>query len=257
MEARDLLVPADHQAEGGGDLLDVDPEVGRPLPVDLDPQLGPVEAERRGEVEHAAHLDGALAQLLAEGRQRRELRPADDVVDVEVAAADVEPRDVPDGDADVAELAEALPDLLHHLALGVVAAEGSARIPAPEPFPEPARRDGALLVRRDPHVPAALVHPPEEVAARGQQHQPDSPDRADLAVHRLHHLVHGGEAHALGPFVADLELGLVHVRRHVLALHPAEQRDGRGDHRERQDHHHHAPGGVDRQAKEPSVGRHR
>ena len=138
VEARDLLVPADHQPEGGGDLLDVDPEVGRPLPIDLDPQLGPVETERRGEVEHAADLDGALAQLLAEGRQRGELGPADDVVDVEVAAADVEPRDVPDGDADVAELAEALPDLLHHLALGVVAAEGRARIPAPEPFPEPA-----------------------------------------------------------------------------------------------------------------------
>ena len=160
----------------------------------------------------AAHLDGALAQLLAVGSASVvELGPAEDEVDVEVAAADVEARDVADGDADVAELAEALPDLLHHLALGVVAAEGRAGIAALEPVPEALQRDGALGVRRDPHVPAALVHPAEEVAAGGQQDQPDAADRADLAVHRLHRLVHGGQAHALGPVVADLELGLVHV----------------------------------------------
>ncbi len=61
MEAGDLLVSADHEPEGGRDLLDVHPEVGRPLPVDLDAQLRPVEAQRRGEVDHAAHLLGPLA----------------------------------------------------------------------------------------------------------------------------------------------------------------------------------------------------
>ena len=61
MEAGDLLVPTDHEPEGGRDLLDVHPEVGRPLPVDLDAQLGPVETQRRREVEHAPHLLGPLA----------------------------------------------------------------------------------------------------------------------------------------------------------------------------------------------------
>jgi hypothetical protein len=44
VEAGNLLVAADHQPEGRRDLLDVHAEVRGALPVDLDPQLGPVEA---------------------------------------------------------------------------------------------------------------------------------------------------------------------------------------------------------------------
>ncbi len=129
MEARDLLVAADHDAQGVGDVRGVDAEVGGALAVDLDAQLRLVELERGVGVHDAADLLGAVAQVFGVGDELFELRAAQDEVDVEAAArAEVERRRVADADAQRRVLAHAPPDLLHHVLLRVVAAEGLQRL---------------------------------------------------------------------------------------------------------------------------------
>ena len=108
-EAADLLVAADHQAQRRADVAGVDAEVGGALAVDVDAELGLVELERRVGVDDAADLAGAdlSRSCLAVLGERVEVRAADDEVDVEVAAADVERREVAELRAEVLELARA------------------------------------------------------------------------------------------------------------------------------------------------------
>jgi hypothetical protein len=90
-EARDFLFAADHEAQGGADVLGVDAEVGRPGAVDADAELGLLELEG-GVGVGDAQLLGALAEGLGVLGQLRQLGAADRVVDLEAAAADVEGR---------------------------------------------------------------------------------------------------------------------------------------------------------------------
>src|SRR4029077_20041408 len=92
-----------------------------------------------------------------------------DEVDVEAAAADIEARDIAHEDAEVAELAELLAHLLHHVALGVVAAERGHGIAVDDPAPEPSEAERTPLVRRGPHVHVPLADAREEAAARGDE----------------------------------------------------------------------------------------
>ena len=98
----------------------------------------------------------ALAFSLQHGPvlgQLLQLRTAQHEVDVEGAAADVEAGDVADLGPHVAELAEAPPQLLHHVALGVVAAERGQRLAAlAGPSQKRCRLDRALGVGHGAHV---------------------------------------------------------------------------------------------------------
>src|SRR5919106_433631 len=135
-EARDLLLPAHADAEGGGDLRRVHAEVRRARPIDPDEQLRLLELERGIRVEDAAELDGSAAEALPVFRQRLEVGPAQDEVDLEATAADVERGRVAHGEPEIAELAQPAPDLLHDVALAVVSLEGRERLTAREAVPE-------------------------------------------------------------------------------------------------------------------------
>jgi len=114
--------PADQEPDRRTHPLRVDAEVRGARPVDLDPQLGLVEPERRVGVEKPKGLL-TVAQALRVRRKRLEVRSPENEVDIEASPADVESGDVPDRDAKIAILAESSPHLLHHLKLGVVSAE--------------------------------------------------------------------------------------------------------------------------------------
>ena len=124
------------------------------------------------------------AQRLAIFRQLRQLRPAHDELDFGVAAADVERLDVSDRRAQIGVLAHLLPNLLHDVALAVVAAERRQRIEREEPHRQPVDREDPLRVRRDAHVGLAGVDASQVAAAGRRQHGEDAGDAADIAIDR-------------------------------------------------------------------------
>ena len=107
--------------------------------------------------------------------------------------------DFPDKDrwAQIAESAQARANLLHDVALQIVAAPRLSRVPVPQSLEEPRDAPGALLVRSDAHVAAALVHVAEEAAAGGAHDQAHARHRHQLLLDRAHDLVHRVQARAL------------------------------------------------------------
>src|SRR6058998_1645400 len=61
--------------------------------------------------------------------------------------------------------------------------------------------------RRYREPPLRWFTRPRKLPPAFQEHQPHAADGPDLAVHRLHRLVHAGQAQALGPLEGYLELG--------------------------------------------------
>src|SRR5207245_5696033 len=122
-------------------------QVGSALAVDLHAPLRAVEPQGRIGVHDATELRRAAAQPLAVVGQSHEIRSADDEVDVEGAAADVEARDVANRHPDVPELSQTLADLLDDVALADVAAEGGHRLAAERRAEQAAQAPDAIVVR--------------------------------------------------------------------------------------------------------------
>ena len=180
--ARDAIVPADGHAERLRDFLDIDPEVGRALAVDLDEQFRLVQPQRGVRIDNAGDLPdgraGGIPLALLAGRRRclefRRLAPPPQLLGVlgqlvEVGAhdgeIDIDRRALPercliaDGDSQVRILRQALADLLHLFALREIAGEcgpGAAgqRIP-----PQPPERKHAPLHFSQPDVDRGRVDP--------------------------------------------------------------------------------------------------
>jgi hypothetical protein len=72
-------------------------------------------------------------------------------------------------------------------------------------------------------------------------HRAHAGRRAQILLDRAHHLVHRGEARALGRGRADLELGFVDVGRRVLLADRSIERHRRRDDGEREEHDDAAP----------------
>ncbi len=102
-EAGDLLIAADHQPQGRGDVLRLDAEIGGAGAIDARAQLRLVQLQRRLGVDDA-EVFGLGRQRLGVLGQLFELGPANREVDLAIAAADVERLQVADADAQVAEL---------------------------------------------------------------------------------------------------------------------------------------------------------
>ena len=92
---------------------------------------------------------GARLERIAVLGQLLELGAADHEVDVVVAGADVERLRVAQLDGEVRVLPQLGPDLLHHVALAVVAAERGERIEGDDAADQARDREHPLLVRRD------------------------------------------------------------------------------------------------------------
>src|SRR5437016_4031545 len=73
-----------------------------------------------------------------------QLRPPDDIVDLEIAGAEVERGEIADRSAQVAEFPEPAPDLLHHITLAVIPPPGGGWITGEEPVPQATQREHAL-----------------------------------------------------------------------------------------------------------------
>ena len=215
LEARDLLVPADQEPDRRADPLRVDAKVRGAGPVDLDPQLGLVEPERRVGVKKPEGFL-AVAQALRVCRKRVEVRSPENEVDIEGSAADVESDDVPDRDAKIAILAESPAHLLHHLKLGAVSAERGEGVQARGAPHQPGEREDALPVRGKLDVRPPLAHPADPPAPGGREHHPHSGHGPDLGDDVVHDPVHAGQARALRGGHVQVELPLVRVGREVI-----------------------------------------
>ena len=251
-EAAHLTVAADHQPQRERHVLDVDAEFRGALAIDLHAQLGLGEAQRRVEVLHAAQLARPFLEAAAVVVQGREVRAADGEVDVEVAAADVEAALVAHGATQVGELAQAAPDLAHHVALRVVAAECGEWISGQRAVDEPAHREAALLVWFDAHVERAAADATEEPAAGLGEDRDDAGDLAHLGFDRAHRLVHRLVADLIRAADAHVEFAFVDVGGDVVLLHERVELHRRAGHGERHEQRQH--GVAERLAQEPQVG---
>ena len=225
-EARDPLVATDHQSQRAGDLCGVDAEVGRTRAVDARLQLGPVELQRGHRV-HETQRFGAAAELLGEPRQFIQIGASQDEVDVPARPAETERLDVANRRVQIAEPAQLRAHRLHHVPLGVVVVEGLLRLQPDESAEQPAEREDALFVRRNPHVQLPLVHRAEEGAADAGHDQTHPRDRAHFLLDRLHRLTHRGETRSLRCHQPDLELRFVDVAGGVFLLDHRIQRERR------------------------------
>ena len=123
-EARDLLVAADHEAQRLRDVLGVDAQVGGALAVDLDAQLRLVELERGVGVERCPAPAHRPAQLLGVARASvsrsgpRSTKSMSKLPPPMLNACALRT-----AVRRSRKLAQAPADLLHHVALGVVALE--------------------------------------------------------------------------------------------------------------------------------------
>src|SRR6185503_17466894 len=100
-------------------------------------------------------------------------------------------------------------DLLHHVALAVVAVERAPGREVARLVPHAPEAEDALLVRQQAHEEVALVHAADVAAAGRGEHAGDAARLLDLPLDSPQRLVHRAQARALGRVDADLELGLV------------------------------------------------
>lgn len=111
IEAGDLLVAADHDAEGGGDVLGIDAEVGGAGAVDFGTEFGFIEFEGDIGVEEA-EVGGLEAEVFGVFAEFFEFGAEDGEVDFGAGAAGTDGgAHSADGDAEVGEVAELLSDL--------------------------------------------------------------------------------------------------------------------------------------------------
>src|SRR6185295_1591231 len=183
-EARHLRVAAHHEAQGGRDLLGIDPKISRSLTVDADAELRPVEPQRGVGVRDTAQRDGPGAQLFREARERLEVGTPEDEVDVEAAAPDIEPGNIAHEDPEVAKLPELEAHLLHDLALTVVPPEGPTGVALERLAPEPRQSERPVLMGPYAHVDIALADSSKKAAARIDENLLHPRHRADLVADR-------------------------------------------------------------------------
>ena len=195
--AGDLVVAADQQAQGCGDVLGVHVEIGGSLTVDLHTQFGTIELERGVGVDDA-EVGRLLAQFLGESREVLEHGPLDRDVDFGRAAAEVEGLHVARAAPQIRELAHDLAHLPHHLPLVVVALERLHRLQLQSLLEQPTDREQPFLVRRDADVHLGLVHGAEEAPTHGGQHGAHSANRSYVVLDAPHRVVHRGDAGSLG-----------------------------------------------------------
>ena len=126
-ETRDLVVAAHHHAQRRRDVFGVDSEVGRAVAIDLHLELGLVQSQGRVGIDDADF--GRLEpKPLAVCSQRRQFRAANGQIEIPASAPQIERLDVAHAAAQIGELPQPAADVLHHVALRVVVAEGSQRV---------------------------------------------------------------------------------------------------------------------------------
>ncbi len=217
MKAGHFLVAADHQAERGGDMLRIHIEIRRAFAVDDDPQLRPVEFKRRVGVDDA-QISGTNTQFFAVVGESHQIRPAQDKIDIPVAAADVERRQIAHRGAQIGKLCEPAADLLHDIALRS-APESRPGLPVEGLAPQAPERKYSLVVGRDAHVATARAHAADKSPARVAEHQAHQRDSPQLGFHGAHDIVHSCETGSLRRGEVEIEFRLIHIAGDVLLAH--------------------------------------